>query len=372
MRKLVVGLTSLIMSSAFAQWIPNESKYYAYRPICDETRHQVKVKMLDGTKFLLATDVPQDTILYGVYATEKNASPNRTPRQSQIYCVPHVEKEIGFWSSYSSKEKHAYSRIVGYSQCMVDLDGDGVFDETASSGFAYKTASDIDKSSHQYKYEILAATGPVDAGCPRKSDILLVNQRAWLSLAQAEKDELQTQGVVEVLPNTSVGTVVQVQQLNEFTPGSNAGSALGERIAVANYIDNSNNISGKGLLGAQLGGALLGSLFNSDPKQRVFERHTIKTVEGDLVNIDRVRDPAGFSIPNGTCIEIANMGTIDQSVCDGSALRLKEKYLKQAQVVAAPAPSNKEARLKQLKDLFDKGLIGADVYKDEQRRILTD
>jgi hypothetical protein len=372
MRKLVVGLTSLIMSSAFAQWIPNENKYYAYRPICGETRHQVKVRLIDGTKFLMETDVPSDTILYGVHASDKDARPGRAPRQAQIFCVPHVEKEMSFWSSYSSKEKYAHSRAVGYSQCMVDLDGDGIFDETASSGFTSKTAKDIDKSSHQYKYEILAADGPVDAGCPRKSEILLVSQKAWDYLGQAEKEELQSKGTIEVLPNTSVGTVVQVQQLNEFTPGSNVGSAIGERVAVANYVDNTNNISGKGLLGAQLGGALLGSFFNSDPKQRVFERYTIKTIDGDLVNIDKERNPAAFSIPNGTCLEIANMQTLDQSVCDGTASKLKEKYLKQAQMVTAPAPSSKEARLKQLKDLFEKGLIGADIYKDEQRRVLTD
>lgn len=372
-KPLIILLTAIACDLSLAQWVPNphRSNLFTYEPVCNANRRQVRVKLTESTRFLLSTDVQKDTVLYAVRF--KSTAINR-PLTGVSYCEPYMPKEIGLFSSYRAKTNNASGIEQGFSQCLVDYNDDGVFDDGTGNVFYFPNSAKV-SDSHQYRYEVLDTVGPPEPGCPRPKaapTALVINEQIWTALSNAERDTLKLKGEVDVIPAREIGIVLQTQKLNESTSGSTAGAALGERVAAANYIDKSvgdGNYSAKGQLGAQLVGAVLGSALDTGPNSAFKTRYTVKTVSGEILTTDKSSKTNDFYVANGVCVAFPAIEQVEQSQCETTLQSFRAKYFPD-NIQDAVSKRPKEARLRELKDLFDRGLVSEKIYLEQQKSIL--
>lgn len=374
-KTILIIIASLVCDLSYGQWLPNSDGQglFSYEPVCNANRNQIRVKLLESTQFLIQTNVQKDTILYAVRFTSTNRLVP-PPVTGIAYCEPYVPKELGFFSSYYAKTKNANAIRQGFSQCLFDFNEDGLFDDANGNAFYFPTYATVSKS-HQYRYEVVDAAGPPEPGCPRPKTpegALVVTDQIWNALTEAEHQVLNQNGPVDIVSAREVGIVLNAQQVNESTPGSSAGSVLGESVAGANYIDKSvsnGTYSAKGQLGAQVTGAVVGSMLNTAPRATYITRYTVRTASGEILTTDKISNDLGFTIANGVCVEFPPIEPMAQQVCETTLESLRAKYFQASQPSSTSAQS-REARLRELKDLFDRGLLSEKVYLDEQKSIL--
>lgn len=365
-------------STAYAQWTPSldRSGAMTYEPVCQPNRKQVRVRLLDSTHFLLATDVKAGALLYAVRFTAKSLKNENGPVTGVAYCEPYVYKELGFFASYNEKSKAARARETGYFQCLFDFNDDKVFDDANGSAYYLKIPKEISRD-HQYRYEVVEVDGPPEIGCPRpnaRANALRISEAIWAALTPLERERLQGQGGVDLIPVKEFGLVIGSQRLNASTPGSSGGAALGESIAAANYVDKSvgnGTYSAKGQLKAQILGAMVGGMIDEAPRAQFRTRYAVKNALGEIVSIDQSSDKEDFAIANGVCVSLPGLDQIEQFVCEANLQSFKVKYL--GEVSAATRQSkSKEVRLRELKGLFEQGLVSEKVYLEQQKEILSD
>ena len=162
-------------------------------------------------------------------------------------------------------------------------------------------------------------------------EFLQVANSAWENLTEHEKTEIQQQFVVESIPASTFGIIVDIQGIDRSTPGSNAGSSLGEAIGNATYIDkalNSGNYSAKNHLGALLLGGLIGATLDQK-QQNLFQfRYAIKDGNGFLVYRDSYSTEP-FRHPVGACVILPAITLAsDQKICTQTTELLRKEYLK--------------------------------------------
>jgi hypothetical protein len=185
-------------------------------------------------------------------------------------------------------------------------------------------------------------------------EILKVSRAAWNGLSDSERARIQASHVVDIRELNSYGSIVDTQGVNESTPGSAAGTALGSSIAEAAYIDHAlkqgNNYSAKNQLAASILGAVIGSSFNTPGVQQFHFRYAIKIEGGDIQMVDSVQS-SPFRHPVGLCVSIPEIQQLPQSVCSQTAADLRRLYLgaisatapTQAQVSEPQSPLNVES-----------------------------
>lgn len=174
--------------------------------------------------------------------------------------------------------------------------------------------------------------------------LLPVAEPVWAALSQAEKDDIQKRFLVQVAGVESFGVVLDNQGVNESSPGSNAGSNLGQAVASASYIDrslNAGNYSAKNHLGVMLLGGLLGSSLDAKPVSQFHFRYAVKFLNGNIQYFDVLSSEA-FRHPAGVCV-LTPAVTIapEQHLCSQTVETFRSTYL-QAAAVAYPvsvAPS---------------------------------
>lgn len=173
--------------------------------------------------------------------------------------------------------------------------------------------------------------GKIDSGIKER---LLVVKEIYSQLSDSEKSLLNRKFAVRLIGASEVGNVVDKQTQNVSTPGSNAGSALGAAVGSAAYVDKafsgnpSNwNYSARGHLGAQVAGAVIGSLVGDvQPNELYTVRYTIRAKDGNIQYIDSLTgSPLGHSI--GVCIQISDLTLIDESLCKINLIEFKQKYI---------------------------------------------
>jgi outer membrane lipoprotein SlyB len=161
--------------------------------------------------------------------------------------------------------------------------------------------------------------------------LLDVATEAWHDLSPAEKAEIQTNYIIRTIPTNSYGLIVDVQGVDQSTPGSTGGSALGGAVASASYIDksfNSGDYSAKGHLGAMLLGGLIGAALDSKPQTKYLFRYTVKDNGGNFAYFD-VASSEPFRHSIGSCVLIPGVSMAPrQSLCTETADTLRMKYLK--------------------------------------------
>lgn len=166
-----------------------------------------------------------------------------------------------------------------------------------------------------------------------------VLENAWVDLSLEERTAIQRDHLVSPLQSSLVGVVIDNQGIDNSTPGSNGGSALGGAVASATYIDNAfrpdHNYSAKGHLAAIILGNVLGSALNRAPNSEYHFRYAIKNASGDISYHDSISQ-SPFRHPVGVCVLLPQVALPpNQDLCFQTADSLRTKYLKQ-RVRAAP------------------------------------
>lgn len=379
MKKILALFVFSSSSLSHAQWIPNLDRNYLvkYEPLCSSDRKQVRVRLLDSTNFFFGNDVQVGTVLYAIRFTarayQKESNP---PTVGVAYCEPYSPKEVGFFTSHRERSRELRAKEKGFAQCLFDFDEDMVFDEATGSDFYLKKKQEISRD-HQYRYEKIEVEGPPELGCPRpavSAGGLRISESIWAALTSAEREILQNQTIIDVIPAKEFGIVMSSQKINRSIDGSNAGSVLGEAAAAANYIDktvSNGTYSAKGQLGAQVAGAVVGGLLNTAPKIKFQTRYTLRNGLNEVVAIDKSSNVDDFDIANGVCVAIPSLEKMDQFLCEATVQNFRSRHLGEAPS-SLMQPRPKEARLRELKDLFNQGLISEKVYQEQQKTILSE
>ena len=161
-------------------------------------------------------------------------------------------------------------------------------------------------------------------------NILRVSSLAWDGLASEEKTLIQTKYVVEAVSAESFGFVIDNQGIDQSTPGTNAGTRLGESIASAAYVDNAfkgGNYSAKGHLGAMLLGGMLGSTLDSRPQSSYHFRYAIKLPTGNVVYQD-AHSSDSFRHPVGVCVLLPAIDiSPEQHLCNQTTESLRAAHI---------------------------------------------
>ena len=128
-----------------------------------------------------------------------------------------------------------------------------------------------------------------------------VSQTAWMALTPAEQSSIQQRSVVSLVDPHSFGVIIDNQAVNESTPGTTGGAALGGAIGNAAYVDNAlktGNYSAKTQLASGVLGAVLGSTLDSKANAQFHFRYAVKLGTGDIQYFDQVKGDA-FRHPVG-------------------------------------------------------------------------
>jgi hypothetical protein len=170
----------------------------------------------------------------------------------------------------------------------------------------------------------------------RSQEMLKVSRPAWDGLATNERALIQQRHIVEVREAGTYGVIVDNQGVNESTPGTSGGAALGGSFAEAAYIDRAirnGNYSAKNQLAVGILGAVLGSSLDRPAIQQFHFRYAIKLASGEIIFRDSVQSEP-FRIPAGLCVDVAAIAPLSQELCSQTTASLRARIL--SEVGGAP------------------------------------
>lgn len=177
---------------------------------------------------------------------------------------------------------------------------------------------------------------------PRPS--LQLSRLVWDDLAAPERQLLEANYSIDYFAAAEFGTIVDVQGVDESTPGTHAGAAIGSAVASAAYIDRAIRGGHSYSVGVNLAvgilGAVLGSLADKPAVTQFQFRYTVKKGDGELDYIHQVQESAFRSSP-GTCVLLPTLQAATQQLCEQTTASLRKRQLAKLQAAAAtaaPAP----------------------------------
>ena len=187
----------------------------------------------------------------------------------------------------------------------------------------------------------------IPAGAHAAGDMLRTNDVIWKTLSEAEKDRLRSAYVVDVANSRQYGTIIDAQAVDESTPGTNAGSAIGQAYGSAMYIDNAfkgprPNYSATSHVGAALLGAIVGSALDAPAVRQFRFRYTVRSLDGSMVQIDRVEGQP-FRQPVGVCVSVPALVIEPQGTCETSVTEFRARYFPQETRAATQEKASKKA-----------------------------
>jgi hypothetical protein len=144
-----------------------------------------------------------------------------------------------------------------------------------------------------------------------------VTDTSWKRLTKEERDRVEARYSVGVFDGGRFARILNVQIINESSPGSTAGAQLGSAIGQSQYIDHHNwhNYSATGQIAAGLLGALIGAMVDSRPQIAYRQVYTLRDVDGNVRTIERVSDSPVYTAV-GVCIDTWNFSTLRDDQCD--------------------------------------------------------
>lgn len=221
-----------------------------------------------------------------------------------------------------------------------------------------------------------------EVGGTSPQQLITLPSQLWGALSEQQRNQLEDRYVVDVISERNYGVILNVQQVNESTPGTTAGSQLGAAYASAAYVDRAFkgtpqnwNYSATGQLTSTLAGALIGSMLDKAPENRFHARYTIRSGNGDVGYLDSYSSDQ-FTHPAGMCVQINPLKPISAETCQLTLERILSYHFGiavptvPAKVEAVEARSV-ETRLKELKSIFDKGIITKDIFERKRDEILN-
>ena len=162
---------------------------------------------------------------------------------------------------------------------------------------------------------------------------IVVSRQAWQGLSPEERTIIQSKQVVDVREGSSYGEVLDAQGIDESTPGTNGGAALGAAIGNAAYIDRAfkpdNNYSAKTQLAAILLGAAIGSSLDKPAQAQYRFRYAIRLPNGDI-EYREITQTDPFRHPPGVCLDLNSLEKTPQSLCAVGADGLRARFLRDA------------------------------------------
>jgi outer membrane lipoprotein SlyB len=178
-------------------------------------------------------------------------------------------------------------------------------------------------------------------------DMLKVSRTAWQALSNEERAAIQATRLVDVRDPGTFGVVADNQGIDESTPGTTGGAALGGAVAQAAYIDRAfkpgNNYFAKNQLAVGILGAIIGSSLDKAPVQQFHFRYAIKVESGDFQTIDAVQ-ASPFRHPVGLCVSLPELIQQPQGLCTNTGADLRRLYASlaavQSQAINAPQGTN--------------------------------
>ncbi|WP_434624340.1 hypothetical protein [Azospirillum sp. B2RO_4] len=187
---------------------------------------------------------------------------------------------------------------------------------------------------------IAVLTSMIPFGVHAAGDMLRTNDVIWKALSEAEKDRLRSSYVVDVANGRQYGTIIDAQAVDESTPGTNVGAAIGQAYGSAMYIDNAfkrpnPNYSATNHVGAALLGAILGSALDAPAVRQFRFRYTVRSLDGSTTQIDRV-EAQPFRQPLGVCVSVPALTIEPQGTCETSAAEFRVRYFSQEATVSPP------------------------------------
>lgn len=189
---------------------------------------------------------------------------------------------------------------------------------------------------------VLTLTGGAQA-----QNLLRVSEDSWTQLLPEERAEIQGRFLVEPIPSSLFGKIIDNQGLDRSIQGNNAGSVLGGSIASAAYIDNAfrpnGNFSAKEHLAAVIVGGVLGSALNRAPISQFQFRYAVQNGRGGVSYHDAISQEP-FRHPVGVCVSLPAVTLAqNQDLCSQTAEVLRSTYL----LSSKPRPLVTPSRSKQ-------------------------
>ncbi|WP_162801276.1 hypothetical protein [Azospirillum brasilense] len=177
-----------------------------------------------------------------------------------------------------------------------------------------------------------AGTAPATAPPPGTRPVLTVSTVVWFALTDGERDTVRDRYDVNVSELANYAIILNVQGVDESTPGTIGGSALGGSLGSAMYVDSafrgpSINYSATSHLGASLLGAVIGSSMDREAQRSFRFRYSVKDGAGNINQFDRVSSEP-FHQPVGACVEVASLTIVASSYCAMDLSSFREQYLR--------------------------------------------
>lgn len=165
---------------------------------------------------------------------------------------------------------------------------------------------------------------------PPAKRIAMLTEAVWDALPIEDRKQIEASHDVRLVPPHGYGLIVDVQGVDQSTPGTNAGAAIGGAVASAAYIDNSlrgGNYSAGGHLAIGLLGAALGSSMDRAPTSQFQFRYTVKQGDGEVQYFDEVKSTA-FRHSVGVCVLVPSLTLVSQQVCQQTVETARARFLK--------------------------------------------
>ncbi|CAO3378450.1 hypothetical protein [Azospirillum argentinense] len=177
-----------------------------------------------------------------------------------------------------------------------------------------------------------AGTAPATVAPPGTHPALTVSTVVWFALTDGERDTVRDRYDVNVSELANYALILDVQGVDESTPGTVGGSALGGSLGSAMYVDSafrgpSINYSATSHFGASLLGAVIGSSMDRQAQRSFRFRYSVKDGAGNINQFDRV-SPEPFHQPVGACVEVASLTIMPSSHCAMDLSSFREQYLR--------------------------------------------
>ncbi|MHA7066830.1 hypothetical protein [Azospirillum argentinense] len=175
-------------------------------------------------------------------------------------------------------------------------------------------------------------TSPLNA-----KEMLRTNERIWSALTPAERTKISDTYFVDVAAGSQFGVLIDAQVVDESTPSTSAGAAIGEAYGSATYIDrafkgSTPSYSARDHVTSSLLGAIIGSAMDQPAQRRFRIRYVVRDLAGNVSQIEQISDQP-FRQPVGVCVTLPALTMTTQSTCDTEVVVFRARYL------ATPAPA---------------------------------
>lgn len=194
---------------------------------------------------------------------------------------------------------------------------------TQETGYTAPTLSPIASQT-------LPSSGAIGEPAPSGKKIAMITRSVWDQLSADERQAIEASHELKLIEPTAYGIVIDVQGVDQSTPGTNSGAALGGAVASAAYIDRALSGNHSYSAGANLAigllGAVLGSAMDKAPSSQFQFRYTIKQGDGEIQYFDEVKS-TNFRHSVGVCVLVPALTLVSQQVCAQTLESVRSRFI---------------------------------------------